>query len=530
MSRHLWQAPATDGDVLIDPAGPVLAGLAIKNKEQLDMSAAIIGGVPLSSLRPQSRSEVRALAVRRDWPPSTSKVESNGGPWIVTGHQPELFHPGVWIKNFAAAGLAAKLAGDAIHLIIDTDTVKSPSLTLPVVNRNADKVTTTAVAFDQSGGETTFERWQCRDEAMFDALPKQILALTRDWGFEPLLDFFWRQTQRFRSECSHGRNVGQRLAFARRQMESSWGIGVTDVLQSAVCGTGAFAHFVSEVLRRGPEFHSCYNRQVQAYRRKYRIRSRNHPAPDLNVDGEWLEMPFWLHRGQDFQRSRMFVRTAATQIEMRFGVNGPSVPVPSGPDKLKEFLTSAECQLRTRALTTTLFARLFLADLFIHGIGGAKYDEVTDGILREFFQVHPPAYAVVTGTLRLPLAAFPAGSADRDALQRKLRDLDWNPDKYLKMDNTAAAELEARRRNMPAAIADRKRRFQELQRHAASLRQHVSETRAAAESQLTRCRLELAANEVLRRRDYPFVLQPQGRVREFCMNVFQLLRAGSAAG
>ena len=28
------------------------------------------------------------------------------GPLVVTGHQPELFHPGVWIKNFAAAGIA----------------------------------------------------------------------------------------------------------------------------------------------------------------------------------------------------------------------------------------------------------------------------------------------------------------------------------------------------------------------------------------------------------------------------------------
>ena len=34
-------------------------------------------------------------------------------------------------------------------------------------------------------------------------------------------------------------------------------------------------------------------------------------------------------------------------------------------------------KLRSRALTTTMFVRLFLADAFLHGIGGAKYDEVT---------------------------------------------------------------------------------------------------------------------------------------------------------
>ena len=48
--------------------------------------------------------------------------------------------------------------------------------------------------------------------------------------------------------------------------------------------------------------------------------------------------------------------------------------------------------LRPRALTLTLFARLCLGDFFIHGIGGGKYDEVTDAIIRDYFGVEPPAY------------------------------------------------------------------------------------------------------------------------------------------
>ena len=35
-------------------------------------------------------------------------------------------------------------------------------------------------------------------------------------------------------------------------------------------------------------------------------------------------------------------------------------------------------KIRSRALITTLWARLVLGDLFLHGIGGAKYDQVTD--------------------------------------------------------------------------------------------------------------------------------------------------------
>ncbi len=70
-------------------------------------------------------------------------------------------------------------------------------------------------------------------------------------------------------------------------------------------------------------------------------------------------------------------------------------------------------KVRTRALTTTLFARLFLADLFIHGIGGGKYDELTDAIVRRFYGFEPPRYLVLSATRWLPLPSFPVTSDDR---------------------------------------------------------------------------------------------------------------------
>ena len=57
-------------------------------------------------------------------------------------------------------------------------------------------------------------------------------------------------------------------------------------------------------------------------------------------------------------------------------------------------------KIRTRALATTLFARLLLSDLFLHGIGGAKYDQVTDDIARRFFGFSLPEFATASATLR----------------------------------------------------------------------------------------------------------------------------------
>src|SRR5439155_1393714 len=73
----------------------------------------------------------------------------------------------------------------------------------------------------------------------------------------------------------------------------------------------------------------------------------------------------------------------------------------------------------------------FLADLFIHGIGGAKYDELTDEIARRFYGCEPPRYLILSATLLLPLRAFPARPAEGQHLARELRDLHYNPQRHL---------------------------------------------------------------------------------------------------
>ena len=88
-------------------------------------------------------------------------------------------------------------------------------------------------------------------------------------------------------------------------------------------------------------------------------------------------------------------------------------------------------RLRTRALTTTLFSRFLLGDLFIHGIGGAKYDELGDEIARRFFGIEPPGFLTLSMTLWLGLPADPATPADLAGVERGLRDLRFNPDRHL---------------------------------------------------------------------------------------------------
>src|SRR5262249_28308050 len=141
---------------------------------------------------------------------------------------------------------------------------------------------------------------------------------------------------------------------------------------SRLSETGAFARFAQHILRDLQRFRSVYNAALHAYREANGIRSTNHPAPEL-AEGE---APFWVHTANG-RRERA---TPASDVRT----------------------------LRPRALTLTLFARVCLGDFFIHGIGGGKYDEVTDTIIREYFGIEPPAYQVLSATLHLPLPCFPS--------------------------------------------------------------------------------------------------------------------------
>jgi hypothetical protein len=180
-------------------------------------------------------------------------------------------------------------------------------------------------------------------------------------------------------------------------------------------------------------------------------------------------------------------------------------------------------KVRCRALTTTMYARLFLADLFIHGIGGGQYDEVTDAIIRDFFGIEPPHYLIISATLLLPFPSHSGQPNDRGRLQARLRELTCNPQRHLdgaSLQDPATAVLVRRKESLvkqePADSRGRRQRFLELQRVTAALRQRLVPPLEEIRRQLEEYNRNLGANEVLHRRDFGFCLYPEKILRPFC--------------
>src|SRR5262249_11009309 len=132
-------------------------------------------------------------------------------------------------------------------------------------------------------------------------------------------------------------------------------------------------------------------------------------------------------------------------------------------------LTRRGFKIRSRALTNTMFARLFVAEVFIHGIGGAKYDELTDEIIRRFYGIEPPQFMVFSATLRLPLQSFPVTATDHNRLAVKLRDMRYNPQRHLPESALREQRVQQLMKEkqlwvdwQPAQAHERRRRFEIL--------------------------------------------------------------------
>ncbi len=465
MSRR-FRAPAGNGEVLADPPFSEVPRLVAENRRRLDRADVIVGGLPLRELRVLARQEVvPGLSTR--------------GTLFLAGHQPELSHPGVWVKNFALRGLTRRFGGTPLNLIVDTDTLKTPALRVP----HASGSGTETIPFDRLDGEVPYEDRAVLDEALFSSAWERVNEATSTWGFEPLFRTAWLEV------LAEKGSIGERFTAVRQHYERQWGCSNLERSVSGLSQTEASRAFASHILNDLPRFATVYNAAIRAYRRANRISSANHPAPEL-AEGE---APFWVRTGADGRRARA---TAASDPK----------------------------QLRPRALTLTLFARVCLGDFFIHGIGGGKYDEVTDAIIRDYFGLEPPAYQVLSATLHLPLPGPPATADDADRQARLVRDLHWNPQRHLTAENARRGEVAALVREREALLAAepphgaharRRGWFRALQAVTEQLRPFVGEKVLRAEAELERMRAGAAANAVLRRRDYSWVLYPEETLRPF---------------
>jgi hypothetical protein len=499
------------GELLTDPPYDEWADLARENARRAGGWTTLIAGVPLAALRDEARLEARALAMSYSAEVGVkANAEREAANLIVmTGHQPELYHPGVWVKVFLLQRLADALGATAIDIVVDSDTFDRVALTVPCL-REAIQTCTSVLALGTR--DSCYACTPAPDEPAIEAFRDAGLDALDTLPAPALSRHFGAYCDALAERSGGASSLADALTAARRRYESPAGTTYLELAVTLQSRSRAFRHLVAALAFDAARFVAVYNDELDAYRERTGARSAAQPFPDLGTTDGRLELPFWwLAEGGR--------RPVWLQLEPRALVVDDRVVAELGSDVAGalEALEAAEGWLVPRALMLTLFERLFVADLFIHGVGGGRYDQVTDAVTARFFAIEPPRYVVASMTLHLPLGAHAVTDAEVAAAEQRLHLLKHNPDQLLgevefdfPEERRAATELAARKRALTSEIgevdADRKRLGAEIRAVNAELTVLLNPLAEQMRVEAERLKAQRDTAAVLSDRTYPFCL------------------------
>jgi hypothetical protein len=498
-----------------------------------------IGDLRLHELVAATRREVLMVAAEytgsyRDVERPADMADWIARPVIMGGHQPDLFHPGVWLKNAVLDAYARQVGGTAVNLVVDSDRCGRATADVPV--GTPAEAAFEPVPFDAPAAEMAWEERPVVDQACFESFGERASALLSPLVPDAILRRWWPLVVE-RGRASH--RLGLAIAQARHMVEERFGLETLELPVGELVKLPTVMVFTGWLLAHARLVHDAYNESLAAHRRSRRVRGRGRPMPDLAVRhdaaGEWLEIPWWLWSRDDPRRRRVFAATAPGVLALS-DLETVRVELPIAPDtspsKWIDALSRMEehgVRLRPRALVTTLLARLLVADVFVHGIGGAAYDSITDEIVRRLVGSDPPRHAVVSGTLRLPLEpVFPGiESADPEAelaaVRRTIRDIAYHPERHLVPEDDLAAEvrqLVAAKQQWVETVptpALARRRCHEIRAANVRLAGHAGGLVRGLEARARELKRAVKARRVLWARTHPWCFFPEKMLREFLL-------------
>lgn len=519
-----WRAPRADRAFLADPQLAEAPALVARNRAA--RTEAPDQRIPWATLAAEARRELLTAAREHSAQYLDPAPLALDGPLILAGHQPGLFHPGVWCKNFLISALAKSLGGAAVNFVVNTDTLRQASLRVPAGTPDAPQWET--VPFDEAADEMPFEERRIIDRELFASFGRRAQAAMHRLVPHALMETYWPRAV---ARAAASGNLGRALAESRHQVERGWGLATWEIPWSDVLELPSVRRLTAMLLADSCRLREHYNEAIRAYRRAYHVRSRNHPAPLLELNGDWCEAPYRVWRSDDPRRKRLFVRKRGCELQLsdRAGwcFTMPAA-CPGGEGNAVDALAELSRQgvkLRTRALATTLYARVVLADLFVHGIGGGLYDQVTDRWMFHAWGLAPPAYLVATATLFLPMNV-PHGANGAPSARSALRDLTYHPERFLDdqelpREARTAIALKEHWIATEQTRENARERCRAIREANESLQPWVAPARERLTSDRERERQRQQSEQVARWREYGFPLYPEANLRDFLLEIPQ---------
>lgn len=488
------QTPARDGDILIEPPPDRWPALLAENIRQRRDRRFTLAGQPAGSVLQATRASLLH------------------GPVIASGHQPAFVHPGVWAKHVVLSHAARAFGVEALDLVVDNDAPRSASLPIPVVGPR-EMVHFGEGTFAAGPAGSAYESRRELTASEIDRIRMELSHALGDRFDRSLMPVYLAGMSKLEHPAD---SVDQHLAGRLQVDRGLFNIEVAEARVSRVFG----GPFLADLLLNPEPFAVAYNRALAKYRQEHRVRAPDRPLPDLVREADRTETALWIYEPRH-RRRRLWVSRSSDRVE----VFADEVPVGTlsaldlAHDPDTALASLRPWVVRPRALTLTLWARLLACDLFMHGIGGAKYDRITDDMIQRHYRCPPPAYVCVTATLRLPLPSHGVSPSDIQTARRQLRDWRFNPQRHLPHPPDELARERARLimesdrlRQIRAPHALRRDVYQQIHQVTERLLRLAPEMGSQLLAQIHRLEQQLSSDTIASSREFFYCLQPPGRL------------------
>ena len=284
-------------------------------------------------------------------------------PVIMAGHQPVMYHPGLLEKTNRLAEFSRATGALAINVSIDTDEGDGGHVMWPLIQQND------LVLKHGSVGTvgTLFKEQRVKSPSEVSSLFEQLRADLISSGLEEVGKRTARVSRLYQVLSNESIVVANAIV---RCAES--GAGYLEVPLSQLVGLPSVRCFIQAIVQDGARFASIYNATLDEYRRSHKIKNPANPFPNMAIGDDSIELPLWRVKGDSRVPLRVDVLNA--QDEQRDEIIAP------------------------RGSIVTLFLRGVCSDLFVHGLGGGKYDQFVDSFALALWGTPLPRFVVASAT------------------------------------------------------------------------------------------------------------------------------------
>ena len=351
-------------------------------------------------------NEVQTLLLKKSKPSNSIQQIKNqfkeelnlpkNQPIIMTGHQPIIYYPGIFIKLILADTIAKHINGKAYYLVLDND---------------VEKVDWKFIWFEN---QTYFKQHIVLsnhkdillNQIINNDKKKQLIYFLKEWMlrlyhiFDPSIVPNIKDTLEYCINILEKKNlsVAKLSVLINEYLMNQLNIQVKPIFVSDLVKTQSFREILQQIKLEHQRFREIYNQKLDEFRKIHHIKNPHYPFSNLKEN----ELPFWKSDG--------YLRKTLT-IE----------------DDINKFYVFP------KAIALSICIRIFLSDLMIHGTGGGFYDLLSEEILKEFFMEELSPHIVSTATIPiLPKASIPLYSESKDNILKKLRKWKFNPEIFLK--------------------------------------------------------------------------------------------------